>query len=198
MSLTGDARLDGRPANRPFIGAVVVYQGLVTPCNVTIPAIVAGRFALDVYNDTGSAGCGRPGARVVLWTYVGAQQLFAIKALDWPTSPTANVAVDFSTADPAGAAPHPFELSGEAHRADGSPVSVGTRVEAFVGATLCGVASVRSEPGFDGYILHVVGPDSIAGCRKGATITFRVGGTQANQRIRNGGTPPRQFDLTVP
>lgn len=196
-SIRGRARLNGKVFDTRFIGAVVMSGGLVTPCNVTIPTVVAGRFALDVYGEKRSAGCGRRGSRVVLWVYSGAQQIFATKALNWPTGGAATVSADFSTADPSGAAPRLLELSGEVHRADGSRVPAGARVEAFIGDTLCGVASVRSDEGFDGYILHVVGPNSIPGCRTGGTITFRVDGAPTNETISNGGTPPRQFDLTL-
>jgi hypothetical protein len=73
---------------------------------------------------------------------------------------------------------------------------VGARIEAFIGPTRCGVASIRTGV-FDGYILHVVGPDAIPGCRVGAQITFRVDGAPVRETVANGGTPPRQFDLTA-
>src|SRR5207245_8895432 len=108
---------------------------------------------LDVYSCTASAGWGRGGARVVPWTYVCSRQLFASKAVDWPSTRTANVSIEFSTADPSGAAPRLLELSGEAHRADGSRVPPGARVEAFVQSTLSGVASVRTCARFDRYVV---------------------------------------------
>jgi hypothetical protein len=45
--------------------------------------------------------------------------------------------------------------------------------------TLCGVASVRTSGDFTGFSLSVVGPDSVAGCARGATVTFRVDGRPA-------------------
>ena len=138
----------------------------MTPCNVAIPAISAGRFALGVYTERSSVGCGRPKSRVVLWTYVGPKQLFSTQAIDWPTVRDATVAVDFSTTDPAGAAPSVLELSGEVHRPDGSSVPAGARVEAFIGSARCGVASVMDYGGFVGYVLYVVGPDSIPACSR--------------------------------
>ena len=170
--------------------------GLVTPCNVTIPSIVAGRFDLGVFGSNELAGCGHRGAKIVLWTYAGRQKLFSTEPIDWPNGRTAPVTVDFSTAHPSGAAPTVLELSGEVYRADGRPVATGARVDAYVGDTLCGVASVRSGV-FDGYIMHVVGPDSIRGCRRNAPITFRVDGAPAAETRPNGGPPPQQFDLTV-
>ncbi|MDQ1433856.1 MAG: hypothetical protein QOF59_672 [Actinomycetota bacterium] len=195
VTLTGTARLGGRAFDSKFIGAVVLDRGLVTPCNVTIPPIVHGTFELTVYGRH-EAGCGRSGSKVALWTYVGSQKLFSTNAIDWPASTTANVTVDFSTSHPSGAAPSVFELNGEAYGANLQRVRVGARVEAFIGSTLCGVASVRTGV-FDGYILHVVGPDAVPGCRIGAQITFRVDGAPVKETVVNGGTPPRQFDLTV-
>ena len=89
-----------------------------------------------------------------------------------------------------------MELSGEVHRPGGQRVPAGARVDAYVAGTRCGVASVRSGV-FNGYIMHVVGPDSIPGCRKGALITFRVNGAPVVETKRNGGVAPRQFDLTL-
>jgi hypothetical protein len=131
-----------------------------------------------------------------LWTYAGDKKLYSTRALDWPTTHAATVMVDFSTTDPAGAAARVLELSGEVYRADNERVPAGARVEAYIGDTLCGIATVRVGV-FDGYIMDVVGPDSIPGCQAGATITFRVNGTPAVETTRNGGSPPRQFDLTL-
>ena len=197
VTVSGRARLDGRPFDARFIGAVVVDDNhLVTPCNVTIPTIIAGRFSLGVYAASASAGCGRHGAKVVLWTYVGSQKLFATTPINWATADTGDLSVDFSTAQPLGATRRVFELNGGVFHADGSRVRTGARVEAFIGTTLCGVASVRTGV-FDGYILHVVGPDSIPACASGGRITFRVDGVRARESIANGGTPPRTFDLTA-
>ncbi|MDQ1379901.1 MAG: hypothetical protein QOJ71_620, partial [Actinomycetota bacterium] len=195
VTLTGTARLGGRVLDAQFIGAVVLDHGLVTPCNVTIPPIVHGSFELTVYGQH-EAGCGRSGSRVVLWTYVGSRKLFSTNAIDWPESSAANVTVDFSTSDPSGASPRVFELNGEAYGPDHQRIRVGARIEAFIGPTRCGVASIRTGV-FDGYILHVVGPDAIPGCRVGAQITFRVDGAPVRETVANGGTPPRQFDLTA-
>ena len=194
--LHGRATLDGHSFESRFVGAVVINDGLVTPCNVTIPAIVAGRFALGVYTERSSVGCGRPRSRVVLWTYVGAEQLFSTQAFDWPAGGAATVSADFSTTDPSGAAPRVLELSGEVHRPDGSSVPAGARVEALIGTARCGVASVMDYGGFVGYVLYVVGPDSIPACRSGAVIKFRVDGSPTVEFFENLGKPPRQFNLT--
>jgi hypothetical protein len=46
----------------------------------------------------------------------------------------------------------------------------------FVGNTRCGIASIRRTGSFYGYTIAVAGPDSIAGCERGAPLTFRING----------------------
>jgi hypothetical protein len=94
--------------------------------------------------------------------------------------------VRFAASAPTGAVPPRTEISGRAFAADGSPVPIGTRITARVGAATCGIASVRSGGGFRGYILNIVGPDSIPACVTGAAITFLVGDAPAAQTAVNG------------
>ena len=63
-TFSGVALLDGHRFDAAFIGSVVLEHGLVTPCNVTIPAISGGRFTIDVYSADASVGCGRSAAKV--------------------------------------------------------------------------------------------------------------------------------------
>ena len=85
------------------------------------------------------------------------------------------------------------------YRRDGAHVPPGARVEAYAGSVRCGVASLRRTGSYSGYILAVVGPDSVAGCERGATLTFRVDGQPAAQTAVNDpahGNGP--LDLTLP
>src|SRR6266545_588159 len=66
-----------------------------------------------------------------------------------------------------------------------------------VDVALCGVASVRGTGSFDGYILSVVGPDSVPGCRAGATLTFRVDGALATETSINSPEHSEELDLTL-
>jgi hypothetical protein len=77
------------------------------------------------------------------------------------------------------------ELTGEVYDREGNHLPPGTRVEAYVGDVLCGVLSTRRTGNYVGYILSVVGPDSIAGCTRDATLTFRVGGRHARETASN-------------
>jgi len=93
---------------------------------------------------------------------------------------------------PAGAAPTTAQFTGGVFRRDGRQLPPGTRVEAYVGGTRCGVASVRRASSYTTeYILAVVGPDSVSGCTRGAHLTFRINGRPAaDTSVAN--TPPGQ------
>jgi hypothetical protein len=197
--LSGRASLDGSPVDTEFVGAVVRDNQLITPCQLDLPPIDAGRFEITVLSAEGSAGCGHPGAEVILWIYVGDVKVFATTAVAWPASGRADVTLDFSAANPIGAAAPAVELFGEVFRADGQRVASGVRVEAYIGDTLCGVGSIRNSGSFDGYLLSIVGPGSIAQCLDGATVTFRVDGTNAEETTTNSQrpNPAGSFNLTV-
>jgi hypothetical protein len=81
---------------------------------------------------------------------------------------------------------------------NGRQLPGGTRIDAYVGATRCGVSSVRRTGSFSGFIMSVVGPDSIPGCARGGTITFRVNGRLALDTAVNEPGGASTLDLTVP
>jgi pimeloyl-ACP methyl ester carboxylesterase len=200
VTVRGTATLDGRAFDAQFLGAVVLRGGLVTACQGALPRVARGRFEIPVLAATEASGCGAPGARIVLWAFVGDQTLYSTNAFAWPAGArTASVAPTFSTAAPQGAAPRIAGFQGELFRSDGRQLPGGTRVEAYVGKTRCAVASTRYTGNFAGYILDVVGPDSIPGCTRGATLTFRIDGLPAVGTAVN--TPPGQtdsLDLSLP
>jgi hypothetical protein len=171
--------------------------GLITPCQYTLAPVRNGRYELTVLADAEASGCGAPGAQIVLWTFAGNQKLFAGTAAAWPGNgrPT-TVDASFSTTAPQGAAPLTSDFAGGVYRRDGRTLGPGTRVEAYVGATRCGVASVRRTGNFSGYILAAVGPDSIEGCRRGARLTFRIDGRRALDTAVNQPGRGMSLDLT--
>jgi len=193
--VTGTAELDGRRLDARFLGAVVRRHGLVTPCQAALPPARDGRFRIPLFLRRGAAGCGGPGTQVLFWTFAG-RQLWSRRWVPW-SDVTDPVALRFSRATPSGAVPLRTEISGRAFDARGRPVPLGTRIEARVGSTTCGVASVRAGGGFRGYILNIVGPDSIPGCRDGATVSFRIGGAPAEQTATNGRSVRGLFRLTA-
>ena len=196
----GDATLDGAPVTSKFVGAVVLDHGLVTPCQVTLPPVQKGKYSVGLYAATESAGCGAPGTRVALWVFAHNRYLYSTNTVAWPAA-AGPVSLDatYSTATPRGATPAVAQFQGGAFAADGRALPAGTRVEAFVGPTRCGLASVRSTQDLTGYIISVVGPDAIPGCTLGAPIAFRLNGKPATPTgIQN--TPPgrdRTLDLKV-
>jgi hypothetical protein len=196
----GDARLDGTTFDSRFVGAVVLRAGLVTPCQFALPPVTKGRYTITVLAETESSGCGGPGAQIALWTFAHNEIIFSSNTVAWPTrGHTTNLAARYSTSAPAGAAPTTAEFTGGAFGTDGRPLPAGTRIDAYVGGTRCGTAGVRYTDPSTEYILAVVGPDSIPGCTRGATLTFRIDGhPAAPTTVVN--TPPGQrdaLDLTL-
>jgi hypothetical protein len=194
ITFRGQATLDGAPLDAEFLGAVVRRDGLITPCQAGIPAVTGGRYEIKVLAGSAGSGCGRRGAEVSLWTYVGEAKVYSTSAVTWPTrGNAASFDAQFETAVPHGGVPPVTEHSGEVFSRNGLRMPPGTRVEAFIGPTRCGVASVRRVgEDFTGYILSVVGPDSISGCAQGAPITFRINGRPATETTLNtltGGAP---------
>jgi hypothetical protein len=190
----GTARLDGRRFDARWIGAVVRRDALVTPCQADLPRIRNGHFGVTVFG-AGQAGCGGPGTSVRFWTNRG-EQIFNDRWVPWSRLDRA-VALRFSSADPDGGMPSRTEISGRAFDAQGRRVPLGTRIEARVGSTTCGVASVRAGGGFRGYVMNIAGPDSVPACASGATITFRIGTTPAVETAVNGQSERALFRLTA-
>jgi hypothetical protein len=200
VTVRGTATLDGKPFDSRFMGAIVMRRGLTTACQHTLPPVEGGRFEIPVLAATEAAGCGSAGAQIVLWTFVDDTTLYSTNSASWPeTGRTQTFNPTFSTTTPLGAAPVIAGFQGEVVRRDGRQFPPGTRVEAYVGDTRCAVASTRRTGNFSGYILDVVGPETIPGCTRGAKLTFRVDGLPASATAVN--TPPGQhdaLDLTVP
>jgi hypothetical protein len=190
----GRALLDGKPFDSRWVGAVVLSDGLVTPCQSTLPPVKDGRYSVPVFADVESSGCGAPGSQIGLWTFAHDKVLYSTDTVAWPgNGRTTTFAPRYSSAAPGGATPELAQFTGTAASADHEQLPPGTRVEAYVGQTRCGVASVRTTDAFTGYILAVVGPDSIAGCTRGAALSFRVNGRPASHAPAVN-TPPGQRD----
>ncbi len=195
----GSATLDGAPFDAEFLGAIVRKDGLVTPCQYTLPPVNGGRFQIPVMSEVEASGCGSPDAEILLWTYAKNKQYFSTKAVAWPgDGGTATFDARFATATPNGDARPRTEIAGEIFDHDDRRLPAGSRVEAYIGKTLCGVATVRTSGDFTGISLSVVGPDSVAGCERNATVTFRVDGRQAVTTAVNRFRAYRSLDLTLP
>src|SRR5262249_40616078 len=144
ISVRGNATLDGAPFDAEFLGAVVRRDGLITACQAEIPAGTRGRYEITGLAQTAGRGCGRRGATVSIWTYVGSTKLYSTSGASWPKrGNAAHFDARFSTATPNGDVPPVTELSGEVFDRNGRRLPPGTRVEAYIGTTRCGVASVR-------------------------------------------------------
>jgi hypothetical protein len=197
VALRGDFELDGARFDSRWLGAVVLRNGLVTPCQLTLPSIRRGRGSITVVADAEASGCGAPGARIALWTFAHDRIIFSRETWRWPRNRRLRVHGSFASARPNGSVRPRTEFAGSVFRPHGRQLPGGTRVEAYVGTTRCGVASVRRTGSFAGFSLSVVGPDSIPGCTRGATITFRVNGRRALDTAVNEPGSSGHLDLTV-
>lgn len=194
----GRFKLDGASFDARWLGAVVIRNGLVTPCQLTLPSIRRGRGAITVVANAEASGCGRRGARIALWTFADGQIIFSRGTWRWPSDGELRIRGSFSSARPNGAVGPRTEFGGSVYRPDGRQLPGGTRIDAYVGTIRCGVASIRRTGSFSGFSLSVVGPDAIPGCKRGGTITFRVNGKPALDTAINEPGRSSQLDLTVP
>jgi pimeloyl-ACP methyl ester carboxylesterase len=195
--LRGQATVDGDPFDAEFLGAMVQRNGLITPCP-GLTSVDDGRYEITVMADAEAKGCGTRDAQIILWTFVDDEQLYSTEAVRWPgNGRRTTFDASFSTAAPDGAAPPTSRFLGEVYDRRGRHLPPGTRVEAFVGDTRCGVASVWRTGSFSGYSLAVVGPDSVPECEAGATVTFRIGGKRAAETAVNETGGETSLDLTL-
>jgi hypothetical protein len=148
--------------------------------------------------DAEASGCGVPGARIALWTFAHDEIIYSRPVGRWPRHRQRRVDAPFSTTRPNGSVGRRTEFAGGVFRPDGDELPGGTRVDAYVGTTLCGVTSVRRTGSFSGFSLEVVGPKLIPGCGRGATITFRVNGRRAPETAVNEPGSSGPLDLTLP
>jgi hypothetical protein len=182
----GRATLDGASFDAPYVGAVVKRNGLVTPCQRTLPRVRNGRFAITVFARTEASGCGAPGSTVFLWTFVQDQIVYSNQSVRWPgNGQTARFDPRFSISAPDGGVGPIVGFAGEIFDQRNRRLPAGAHVEAYIGNTRCAVATTRRNDNFTGFSIDVVGPDSIPGCAIGAPITFRVDGRDAHETAVN-------------
>jgi hypothetical protein len=194
----GRLTVDGEPFDARFLGAIVLRDDLVAPCQYTLPTVEDGRYEITVFADAETAGCGAKGARIALWTFLQDTKLYSNEVRRWPgDGETATFNASFSTSAPRGAAPQTTEFAGEVFDRRGRHLSPGTRIEAYVGNARCGVGSVRRTGNFSGYLLAAVGPDLVAGCERGAVLTFRIDGRRAADTAVNEPGRGTYSDLTL-
>jgi hypothetical protein len=198
VTVSGMLSLDGAPFDARFLGAVVRKDGRISPCQYTLTSVDDGGYEIVVSGDAEVSGCGTAGAEILLWTFAQDQKLYSFESVAWPgNGGSATLDARFSTAAPRGSVPPVTEFAGEVYDEEGSHLPPGTRVEAYVGDVLCGVASTRRGGNFVGYILSVVGPEAIRGCERDATIAFLVDGRPALETAVNHLGSGGGLDLTV-
>jgi hypothetical protein len=172
----------------------------MTPCQLALSRVSGGRYAITVMAGTEASGCGARGTGIALWTFARGKIIYSREIRSWPGRSGGRTRFDasFATAAPDGSGAPQSEFAGEVYTPDGRHLPGGTRVDAYVGTTRCGVTSVRRTGSFSGFSVDVAGPDSVPGCTRGATIRFRVGGRPARDTAVNEPGRSGRLDLTVP
>jgi hypothetical protein len=194
----GRASLDGAPFDAPYLGAVVHWHGLITPCQRTLPRVRHGSFSIPVYANAVARGCGRKGAEISLWTFVGDQTVYSANSLRWPgRGSTVSFHPRFASATPDGGVGPMVGFAGEVFDRRGRRLPPGADIAAYIGNTRCAVATTRVIEDFTGFSLYVVGPESIPGCVRNGTITFRVDGRVANETALNEPSKRTTLNLTL-
>jgi alpha-beta hydrolase superfamily lysophospholipase len=197
VKVSGRFSLDGAPFDARFLGAVVVRDGLVTPCQLELGLIRRGRGSVTAMARPEAAGCGGAGSRVALWTFAKGRILFSRSSWPWPRAGRLSVRGAFASRRPNGTVGARAGFSGSAYTTRGRELPAGTRIEAFIGTTRCGVASLRRTGSFTGFSLSVAGPESIPACAIGGTISFRVNGRPAAETALNERDTSAHLDLTA-
>jgi hypothetical protein len=219
VTLRGTLTLDDQPLVGGVVNGWVVTDGLPRPCSYGFASPLAsenGHYELTFAADAETLGCGKAGARVVftLYSYVHGKHLISRDELDWPAQPgVVTFDASFSTENPNAAR---FEGSqaqifgtgvfGVVLDANGGKMPPGTRIEAYIGDTLCaryalpvvamGPVAPSEEAG--AYGLNVAGPAMVPGCAEGETITIRVDGQPVPQTAKHSLDPAGyELDLTV-
>jgi len=158
----------------------------VTPCQQSLPPVRNGRFGIIVFARSEAIGCGAPGGKILLWTFVQDQILYSSQSVPWHgNGATARFHPRFSIGAPTGGVGSIVEFAGEVFDRRHRRLPPGALVEAYIGQTRCGVATTRRIDNFTGFSIDVVGPDSLPGCEIGGTVTFKVDGRGAVETTVN-------------
>jgi hypothetical protein len=137
----------------------------------------------------------------MLWVYVNGGFMFSSQTTPWPACATATFDASFSSAAREGASRPVTEFKGHLFDRDGRGLPGGTVIQAFVGDVRCAVTSLRHGDDIEGYYtLVVAGPQAVAGCAQGGTLSFRLDGKPLAETALNdlgSGRDGHELNLTV-
>ncbi len=114
------------------------------------------------------------------------QIVYSEELVPWPgNGATVRFRPRFSSGSPDGGVGPVVGFAGEISDGRVGRLPPGAKVEAFIGATRCAVATTRRSEDFVGFSIDVVGPGAIPECVVGGTITFKVDGRDARETAVN-------------
>ena len=93
----------------------------MTPCQLALSSVSAGRYAITVMAGTEASGCGARGARIALWTFARGRIIYSRETRRWPGRGGGRARLDasFATAAPDGSGAPQSEFAGEVYTPDG-------------------------------------------------------------------------------
>jgi hypothetical protein len=202
VTLTGAITVNGQPMeDGGYVWFEVHTDGLRAICNFLQEPVRDGRYTTVIAASSEVSSCGRPGSTVYAGTYEDGDFHLA-GPMEWPEGTTATFDVAFSTTGERVAAPTTY-VFGVAQDASREPLPAGTKIEALINGTVCGLAYVppvvmeTSEPGL--YSMDIVTAADIAGCEEGATVRFRVDGEDVEATVTHAPGPEVQnVDMVLP
>ncbi len=202
VTVRGSMTLDGQPLEFAFVWAEIVDGGLRRLCAFGGPGPAGGRYERVLVSDREVGGCGAPGRRIRIAASTGRALYFSRQMAEWPAAGgSITLDVDFTATDNGRPEDDVTPIYGSVYGADGRRLPPGTKVEAYIGDTLCGTTAlppavlVFQNP--DTYDVLVAGPQAVPGCARDANITFRVNGEPVEQTAVNKLGGGIRLDLVV-
>ena len=178
VTVQGSLTLDGKPMTDGIVWAEVRRDGLRQICSINGDGMRNGTYVRVIAAATEMEGCGGPGSTLAIVALVGGK-MYSTAAEPWP-APGATLTIDGAFVAGDGVTPDVTPLAGAALDAAGNALAPGTRIEAYIGDSLCGQTTIPrgimqfSNP--DAFGLLVAGPDTDPGCAAGGAVAFRING----------------------
>ena len=183
VTLRGNITIDGKPGDDGrFLWFLVERDGLRALCSYPGDVVRAGAYERVIASAEEAAGCGEDGSAI----YAAIWEKDAVRLsgpITWRAGGgSIDVDLSFATTDAGMTGPEDTPVYGTVLGPDGSHLGPGTRIEAYIGETLCGVGSltpvVMEFSGPDSFDVLVAGPESAPGCTRDGTVRFNVDGRE--------------------
>jgi len=183
LTLSGRIAIDGTPSDDGrFLWFEANNSGMRVLCSFPGDVVRGGEYERTVASAEEAAGCGETGSAIygVIWEQDALR--FSAPIVWQPGGGSMVTDLAFSTTAAVIIPADDTPVYGTVLDAHGEHLGPGTRIEAYIGETLCGVGSltpvVMEFSGPDSFDVLVAGPESVAGCERNAKVRFTVDGRE--------------------